>query len=152
MSVAPMHDEMVRPHPEEAERLHRLEYALDAIAESGTDALLTTPDGHPVPIPQSALDALRFLARGMARGLTMVLMPQGAELTTQQAAELLGVSRPFLISELLDKAKIPYHRVGAHRRLRIEDVLDFRERRASERRAHLAELTRLSQEAPGGYR
>ena len=75
----------------------------------------------------------------------------GQELTSQEAAGLLGVSRPHLI-KLLDRGELPFHRVGTHRRIRIEDVLEYRERRRAERKAGLDELARLSEHLPGGYR
>ncbi|MCH6468409.1 excisionase family DNA-binding protein [Sinomonas terrae] len=69
------------------------------------------------------------------------------QLTTQQAADLLGISRPTLI-KLLDKHEIPYEQPsgGRHRRLRLSDVLEYRERRRGERRSRLAEMTRQAAE------
>ena len=74
----------------------------------------------------------------------------GKELTTQEAADLLHVSRPHLV-KLLDEGTIDHYKVGTHRRVRIEDVLAYRERRATVRREKLDELTRLSEELEGGY-
>jgi excisionase family DNA binding protein len=73
------------------------------------------------------------------------------DLTTQEAADLLRVSRPHLI-KLLDAGEIAHHRVGCHRRLRTEDVLAYRERRDAERSERLRELAQLSEEVKGGYR
>jgi len=83
--------------------------------------------------------------------LTITLIPHDKELTTKEAADILNFSRPFLI-RLLDRDEIPYHRVGTHRRLRVEDVLAYREQRAAHRREKLRELTSLSEEVEGGYR
>lgn len=120
------------------------------IREQGT-ARLIGPDGETTEIPGSALHALELVLEGMARGQTMTLVPHGRELTTQEAADLLHVSRPHLI-KLLDEGVIPHYRVGTHRRVRIEDVLDYRQERATTRREKLDELTRLSEELEGGYR
>lgn len=70
-------------------------------------------------------------------------------MTTQQAADLLNVSRQYLV-RLLEEGRIPFTRTGKHRRLRIEDVLAFKEHRDRERCAGLDELARMSEEV-GGY-
>jgi excisionase family DNA binding protein len=76
-------------------------------------------------------------------------VPVGKEVTTQQAADLLNVSRQYLV-RLLDEGRIPFRKTGKHRRLRIEDVLAFKEERDKNRRAGLRELSRLTQDF-GGY-
>ena len=85
--------------------------------------------------------------RDAADSITVV--PVGRELTTQQAANLLNVSRQYLV-RLLDEGQIPFRKTGAHRRLRIEDVLAFKDTRDKDRRARWRELSRLTQEL-GGY-
>lgn len=75
--------------------------------------------------------------------------PIGREVTTQQAADLLNISRQYLV-RLLDEGRIPYRKTGKHRRLRIEDVLSFKEKRDKDRRAGLRELSRMTEEL-GGY-
>jgi excisionase family DNA binding protein len=77
------------------------------------------------------------------------VVPVGREVTTQQAANVLNVSRQYLV-RLLDDGRIPFRKTGKHRRLRIEDVLSFKEGRDAERRTSLRELSRLTQEL-GGY-
>ena len=94
---------------------------------------------------QLLLDVLTHVARGEM----ITLVPYGAELTTKEAADLLNVSRPFLVS-LLDGEQIPFHKVGSHRRIRACDVLDFRSRRDAQRSKVLDDLQRLGQEFDAG--
>jgi excisionase family DNA binding protein len=85
----------------------------------------------------------------LSRGDALTVVPVGREVTTQQAANVLNVSRQYLV-RLLDDGRIPFRKTGKHRRLRIEDVLSFKEGRDAERRTSLRELSRLTQEL-GGY-
>jgi excisionase family DNA binding protein len=81
----------------------------------------------------------------MARGDSITLVPRHKELTTQQAAEVLNISRPFLI-RLLDRGEIPYRREGTHRRIALRDVLTYRDRRSAKRRRGIEHLAQKSQE------
>ena len=147
----PTPDHLIRSEPEEQDALVELERHLEAMFSKGErTAKLTSPHGEEVELPASAFHALQLVADGMAKGLTMLLLPQGKELTTQQAADILHVSRPHVI-KLLEQGKMPYHQVGTHRRVKIEDVLAFREKRNKRRREQLDELTRLSEQLPVGY-
>lgn len=118
-------------------------------------AKLVGPDGAAVEIPASVLAGLRLVARAIASGRAVTVAPQDMELTSQQAADLLHVSRPHLI-KLLDRGELPYYRTSddpaAHRRITLSDVVGYRTRRRTDRQARLRELSRASQEADGGYR
>lgn len=110
---------------------------------------LLGPSGDVIAIPDTLFFLLERVAEVMARGDSVTIVPTGKELTTQQAADVLNVSRQYLV-RLLNEGRIPYNRTGKHRRLRIEDVLAFKEQRDNERGVSLDELTRLSEEF-GGY-
>jgi excisionase family DNA binding protein len=143
-------DNLVAPDPAEESQIRALWERLTALEARHQVAHLVGPDGDEIPLPLSAFHALRRVLDAMSRGASIALVPQGKELTTKEAAELLHVSRPFLVRNLLGK-EIPFGKVGSHRRIRIEDVLAYRERRARERRALLDEMTADAQEM-GGYR
>lgn len=146
-------DHILSPDPSEQDELVELREQLTRIAgqQRRPVARLVAPDGSEVEVPASAFAALRAVVRDMAQGLTITLIPHDKELTTKEAADILGVSRPFLV-RLLDRDEIPYHRIGTHRRLRVEDVLGYRELRAQRRREQLRKLTELSEQVEGGYR
>ena len=117
--------------------------AIEEIAQSA-DAMLVEPGtGRQVALPKAARAVLLAAAHALRRGSRVALIPVGASLTTQQAAELLNVSRPYLI-RILEAGDLPYEMVGTHRRLDLDDVLRYRAQRTQRRRDA---LRRLSEEA-----
>lgn len=119
---------------------------LDAVlAKNEGEAKLVAPSGEEMVLPHSVYEVLRCVISDMAHGRAVRIMPVYAELTTQQAADLLNVSRPFLIN-LLRKEEIPYRMVGSHRRIRLEDLLVYKSGRDEERRRLLDEIASESQE------
>jgi excisionase family DNA binding protein len=152
MTVSRSHIEaVVRADPSDADRFRLLRDQIDAVFHGPGAPYLLGPDGERIELPDSAFEALKLVIETLARGRSITLVPHGKELTSQEAADMLNVSRPHLI-KLLDRGELPFHRVGTHRRIKIEHVLAYRERRDAERDAALSELTRLSEELPGGYR
>jgi excisionase family DNA binding protein len=93
--------------------------------------------GDQVALPAEIYDVVLKVVDAMRSGLAVAVAPLSQKLTTQQAADLLGVSRPTLV-KLLDAGLLPYERVGSHRRLYLRDVLAFREERRREQYAALA--------------
>lgn len=114
-------------------------------SKRGRAARLVGPSGDGVPIPSSLRQVLVAAARQLAEGNGVSIMPVTAEVTTQRAADLLNVSRPFVIG-LLDKGQIPFHKVGTHRRIRLKDLLAYRRRRDASRRAVIDRLATEAQE------
>jgi len=112
---------------------------------------LDDDEAEPVTVPVSAVRLFLRLLTEMSRGNAVTLIPTYAELTTQQAADLLSVSRPYVV-KLLDEGKMPFRTVGKFRRIRFEDLMAYK-RKDDEMRAKFAdELTALSQDLGGmGY-
>jgi excisionase family DNA binding protein len=95
--------------------------------------------GADIVLPHSAVRILYSALQEMAKGHTVTLLPVDAELTTNQAAELMRVSRPSLI-KMLDENKLPYRKIGAHRRIRYEDVLTYLHIERARRKKVMEEL------------
>ncbi len=106
-------------------------------------------DGQKLELSSSLLEVLARAAEVLAAGDAVTIVPVGQELTTQQAADLLNISRQYLV-RLLDNGELPHTKTGRHRRMRIEDVLSYKAKRDEERLAALQELTELTEEL-GGY-
>lgn len=124
--------------PADMEQMLQLATFLQHHAEP---AGLVGPDGQQVSLPLEVYEVLVRVVDAMKAGKAITVAPLEQRLTTQQAADLLGISRPTLI-KLLDENEIPHEKPGRHRRIRLSDVLAYRDRRRQERRARLAEMTR----------
>ncbi|MFO0883521.1 MAG: helix-turn-helix domain-containing protein [Pirellulales bacterium] len=111
-------------------------------------------DGEPketLTVPASALRLFFHLLTEMSQGNAVTLIPTHAELTTQQAADLLNVSRPYVV-KLLDEGKMPFRTVGKFRRIRFDDLMAFKRKDDEMRTKFAEEMTGLSQELGGmGY-
>lgn len=99
---------------------------------------------HKLSLPTSAVRLLLDLLTEMAAGNAITLIPVHAQLTTQQAADVLNVSRPFLVG-LLEQGKVPHIKVGTHRRILFEDLMRYKKQIDDERRNALDELVKESQ-------
>jgi len=105
---------------------------------------------EPIELPAGAVVLLMDILEAMAAGQGITIIPENAELTTVQAAEVLNVSRPFLI-KLLDEQQIPHRKVGKHRRIRMEDVMKYKDSIDAERESVLGQLVAEAQEQDMGY-
>ncbi|HOK46882.1 MAG TPA: helix-turn-helix domain-containing protein [Bryobacteraceae bacterium] len=104
-------------------------------------ARLVGPDGKTQKLPASLHEFLVKLIAGLCEGRSVAIVQNDAQLTTVEAARMLGVSRQFLI-KLLERGEIPHHMVGTHRRIYVRDLLAYKARRDSSRRKILDDLTR----------
>jgi excisionase family DNA binding protein len=118
---------------------------------SGRPAELVGPDGTRLPLPTPVYEVLSEVVQAMARGQAVTIAPHNQRLTTQEAADLLGISRPTLV-KMLDDGRIPFEQPGRHRRVLLRDVLAFQDNRRAEREAALNELIEASEEADGYQR
>ena len=107
-------------------------------------------NGESIAIPASAMRLLQYILAQMAKGNAVALSPLQAELSTQQAAELLNVSRPYIVS-LLDSGKIPHHKVGTHRRVLFVDLIAYKNISDTKRKNALKKLSEQAQELGMGY-
>ncbi|MDX2271002.1 MAG: helix-turn-helix domain-containing protein [Cyanobacteriota bacterium] len=103
-----------------------------------------------VEIPASALHLLVDILAQMAQGNAVTLIPIHAELTTQESADILNVSRPFLI-KLLESGEIPYRTVGKHRRICFQDLMAYKQKTDAARSQALNDLVLQAQELGMGY-
>lgn len=102
--------------------------------------------GERLELPKAVYEALRTVVRMMAQGQTVAVVAENAVLTTQRAADILGMSRPFFV-KVLESGGMAYHRVGNQRRVYLRDVLAFARNRDEERQSALDRLAREAYDA-----
>lgn len=126
----------------EKELIDQLEQIL---SRESAQPKLVGSNGEEILIPESVYSILRQIVHAMASGQAFSVEPHNRELTTQEAAELLKVSRPFFV-KLLKEGAIPYIEVGKHRRVLFQDVITYKEQRQVKRRQGMKELSQFLQE------
>ena len=148
--------ETAEPTPEESELAQessrRLARYFTKRLRKAVDVRIQT-DGEPgemVKIPIYAFRLLNDILTQMAQGNAVTLVPIHAELTTQQAADILNVSRPFLIDQL-EKKIIPHRKVGSHRRILFKDLMAYKHGMDRKRQEALEKLAEQAQELDMGY-
>jgi excisionase family DNA binding protein len=115
-----------------------------------TVRVIDAEQDEPIELPAGAVAMLMDILGAMAAGRGVTLIPENTELTTAQAAEILNVSRPFLV-KLLEEGQIPHRKVGQHRRIRLEDVMAYKDAIDREREAVLDQLVADAQDQAMGY-
>ena len=138
--------------PTEEERLQASESFRELTRVKGPMRVESDDPRHPVKaiLPKPVFALLMDALAAVASGKAVSLVPYGAQLTTQQAADFLNVSRPHQIS-LLEKGEIPFHKVGTHRRIYFSELTSYKEQRDEASRAAATELTQMAQEDKLGY-
>lgn len=142
----PTHTEPAVPSAEEAILAQKVSRALTEHAQANALRLQVSGEqGIAFELPPIATDLLMEILKQVAEGNAVSLVPIQPEVTTQQAADLLNVSRPYLVG-LTDKGDLPFRMVGNQRRLPLADVLAYRRENQAKRRDVLREMIALSQE------
>ncbi len=147
--IPPMLD-AITPTPADAELARESSRRLSPFINGNLHIRVAGAEEVEVELPAVAVRLLVRLMSEMAEGNAVTLMPIHAELTTQQAADLLGVSRPFLIKQL-EERRIPYRKVGTHRRVLFHDLRTYKERIDAARLKTLEELAAQGQDLGLGY-
>ena len=139
------------PSEEEAKLARESGRLLAAVVGKGKTARLKVIIGkEDIVVPVTALRLLVDILAQMAERNAVTIVPIHAELTTQQAADFLNVSRPHLVG-LLEQEEIPYRKVGSHRRVLFKDLLVYHEKSMASRRSALDELSKQAQGLKLGY-
>ncbi len=137
----------VTPTPEETAAVRTALQRLTS--DEGLD-IVGRDSGKAGELPELATSLIRRLLQDLAAGRAVTIIPLDADVSTFQAAEILNVSRPYVI-KLLDAAAIPFHMVGTHRRIRLDDLLAYKERQDRIADAAMDELVAEAQELKLGY-
>src|SRR5215210_7443434 len=156
MSTAIRTLDPVAPTERESQLAEESSRALSSyVRDTEAQTIRVIPEGvgkeEAVTIPAVAFRLLVNILTQMAQGNAITLIPVHAELTTQEAADLLNVSRPFLV-KLLEGGEIPYRKVGTRRRVLYKDVAEYKRRIDERRRATLDDLVAQAQELGMGYK
>jgi excisionase family DNA binding protein len=136
-STSTLRERTVLP-PEDLAGLARFAHGLISV-EAPARARLVGPDGSQIDIPEELYGVLLDVVAALTEGMAISIAPHNTMLTTQEAADLLNISRPTLV-RLLTEGEIPHTTRGRHRRVLLRDVLDYQERTRSERRQSLDQI------------
>ncbi|MEM7134496.1 MAG: excisionase family DNA-binding protein [Chloroflexota bacterium] len=143
--------EMITPTKNETQQAQESSRRLATVLGNGDEIQLRlTNSDETVIVPVSAMRLLVRMLAEMAQGNPVTFIPIHAELTTQQAASFLNVSRPFLI-QILENGEIPFRKVGTHRRVCFQDLITYKQTMDAKRLEALDELVAQAQELNMGY-
>lgn len=148
MSIGMLGIDALPPDQAEAQIAERLNQALARQLAHGKSLMVILSGDESctqTALPEAVARLLVKILAEIAKGNAVTVVPIKPELTTQEAAELLNVSRPHLI-KLLEHGEMPFHKVGTHRRIRLVDALTYKRKDLEERKAILREMVALNQE------
>ncbi|NYI71349.1 excisionase family DNA binding protein [Naumannella cuiyingiana] len=130
------------PSPESESAIEKFAAQLEALTEASADRpALIGPHNELIPLPPEAFEVLAQVYEAMKRGLAIHVAPLNAQLTTQEAANYLGISRPTLV-KLLESGAIPFIKPGRHRYVRIDDLIEYAEQLRTRRSENLDQMAR----------
>ncbi|WP_224994242.1 helix-turn-helix domain-containing protein [Cesiribacter sp. SM1] len=134
------------------ESLFTLTRSVNNLSKGGTEVarIKIQEDDKFVEVPKKALDFLFYILSNMAEGKSVSLIPSDSEVSTQQAADMLNVSRPHIV-KLLEKGEIPFRKVGSHRRILLEDLMKYDAAMKNQRSKSLEFLAKQAQDLNLGY-
>ena len=140
--------EVVEIKPRDQQEIEQASKLYRSLRQQGTAALIG-PDGARIDLPPFVHEFLVQVVEQMQEGKALAMLPLMEELSTQAAADLLGVSRQFFVREC-EAHKLPFHYTGTHRRVLLKDLLDYKKLREQARREAIVRIARQS-EALGEY-
>jgi excisionase family DNA binding protein len=144
MPLAILDHQPITAREEDRPNLIKLEDLLEHLEPSTISSQLISTSGEAIDLPQPVLNLLRQMVHELLQGNSVTIVPIHKELTTQEAADILNVSRQYLV-ELLEAQAIPYSKVGTHRRIRFGDLMNYKNDRDAKRREGLSQMTKKSQ-------
>ncbi|MGO1544786.1 MAG: helix-turn-helix domain-containing protein [Gulosibacter sp.] len=133
------------PQAEEAQQLGNIITEMERQVPHGGTMRIISADHQEIELPNSLFTVIRQVAQTLAEGRGVTVIPHDAQLTTQEAADFLGVSRPTLV-KLLREDRVPHTTVGRHRRVLLADIIAYQERERAERQALLRRTVREGQQ------
>ena len=138
------HDKTYLPTESDSDQAKELFSRLEKEIElSGTSVLLSA-SGQEYELPPKLFEVLRFVGETLAAGRGVTVVPRDTLLTTQEAADFLGISRPTFV-KLLEAEGLPYSKIGRHRRVTLDNLLAYQEKERARRKTILAQSARDSQ-------
>jgi excisionase family DNA binding protein len=144
MPLAILDHQPITAREEDRPNLIKLEDLLEHLEPSTISSQIISTSGEAIDLPQPVLNLLRQMVHELLQGNSVTIVPIHKELTTQEAADILNISRQYLV-EILEAQAIPYSKVGTHRRIRLGDLMNYKNDRDAKRQEGLSKMTKKSQ-------